>query len=64
MQATRASPARIALIGFGEAASAFVEGWRRAVSVEAGALRCLPAPVHRFMVKIKSARIFKGILES
>jgi len=37
MQTKQGSPARIALIGFGEAASAFVEGWRKAVSFEAQA---------------------------
>ena len=34
MQTPQRSPARIALIGFGEAASAFVEGWRKALSLE------------------------------
>ena len=34
MQTSQGSPARVALIGFGEAASAFVEGWRKAVSLE------------------------------
>ncbi len=34
MQTPQGSPARIALIGFGEAASAFVEGWRKALSLE------------------------------
>ena len=34
MQTQQESPARVALIGFGEAASAFVEGWRKALSLE------------------------------
>ena len=34
MQATQRQPAKVGLIGFGEAASAFVEGWRKAVSLE------------------------------
>ncbi len=37
MGAKQGPPARIGLIGFGEAASAFVEGWRKAVSLEIGA---------------------------
>jgi 3-hydroxyisobutyrate dehydrogenase-like beta-hydroxyacid dehydrogenase len=34
MQATHGQPAKVGLIGFGEAASAFVEGWLKAVSLE------------------------------
>lgn len=37
MKETRGTPAKVGLIGFGEAASAFVEGWRKAVSLEIGA---------------------------
>jgi 3-hydroxyisobutyrate dehydrogenase-like beta-hydroxyacid dehydrogenase len=38
MQSGQGRPAKVGLIGFGEAASAFVEGWRKALSLEIAAL--------------------------